>query len=222
MPMQPNRIAPAPWSLTGIGFVLLYHFPALFNQQFGFMQDYQQKGYKGWIGAVMLVDYNSSDVGPYYELLYIPGLFDLGEELTFSIFKIYVSSYDSLWNARENWAIPKELAQFNVTRLPDGSHLYRAEQQSRTFFELQVKPKGWQIPFSSKLLPLSRIMQLNHYGELLLTNIAASGQVRFCSLQKVYSDPAFFPPLNQLKPLATLTIRDFLMFFPVAKRFKSI
>jgi len=122
--MQLTQIAPAPWSLTGRGFVLLYYFPAAFNQQFGFMADYQQAGYKGGLGAVMLVDYNSSDVGPYYELLFIPGLFYLGGKLTFSISKIYVSSYDSLWNGRENWAIPKELAQFKVSELPNGSFVF--------------------------------------------------------------------------------------------------
>ena len=216
--MQPSRIAPAPWFLTGNGFVLLYHLPAAFNHQFGFMADYQKAGYKGGIGAVMLVDYKSSDVGPYYELLYIPGLFYIGGKLTFSISKIYVSSYDSLWNARENWAIPKELAQFKVTTLPDGSHRFQASQQDHQFLEVALKPKGWQIPFTSKLLPLSRITQQNHLGDLLLTPITLKGQVRFCSSEVKFSEPDFFPPIHQLKPIVTLTIQDFSMIFPVAEK----
>ena len=220
--MQPSRIAPAPWSLTGNGFVLLYHIPAAFNHRFSFMADYQKAGYKGGIGAVMLVDYKSSDVGPYYELLYIPGLFYIGGKLTFSVSKIYVSSYDSLWNARENWAIPKELAQFKVTELKDGSHVFRVEQENQKFFEVALKPKGWQFPFTSKLLPLSRITQQNQLGDLLLTPITVKGQVRFCSSKIMYSNPDFFPPVSQLKPFVTLNITDFLMIFSVAKNLKSL
>ena len=219
--MEPNLIAPAPWNLTGNGFVMLFHFPAYFNKQFGFMADYQQARYQGKIGAVMLVDYKASEVGPYYELLFIPGLFYLGGKLTFSISKIYVSSYDSLWNARQNWGIPKELAQFKVTELPDGTHLFQVEQQNHTFFEAQLKPKGWRFPFTSTLLPLTRITQQNKAGELLLTSIQAKGKKRLSSLKSIFADPDYFPPVSRVKPFITLSLQEFRMIFPAAERLQN-
>ncbi len=66
--MQLPKLSPPPWHLTGYGTVLLYHVPEKLNRENGFMAPYQEKGYRGWIGAVMMVDYHSSGVGPYREL----------------------------------------------------------------------------------------------------------------------------------------------------------
>lgn len=211
--MKPNIIAPPPWTLSGEGAVLLYHFPKEFNQDHGFMQDYQQQGYKGWIGAVMLVEYKTADVGPYFELLYIPGVFSIGGKLTFSVSKIYVSTYNSLWNGRENWGLPKELADFTVIKRSTGERVYEVEVDGQLILEALVKPWSPRIPFSNKLLPWTRIVQ-QLQNRLLLTHPIASGHMRVTSLKHVAANPVFFPPLHQLKPIAALSISDFLMTFP--------
>lgn len=212
--MKPNSIAPPPWKLTGEGVVLLYHFPEAFHRQYGFMEDYQQEGYKGGIGAVMLVEYKTADVGPYFELLYIPGFFKIGGKFTFSISRIFVSTYDSVWNGRRNWGIPKEQADFTAIRRPNGERLYEVEVNGKLIFEAQVNPWSPRIPFSNKLVPFTRIVQ-QLQDQLLMTRPTASGHMRLASLRRVAADPGFFPPLQQLKPLATLSIPDFLMTFPV-------
>lgn len=212
--MQPTLIAPPPWSLTGDGFVLIYSFSSKFNQQYGFLADYQRQGYKGWIGAVILADYKTSGVGPYRELLFIPGLFDLGGKMTFSISKIYVSTYDSAWNGTENWGIPKELADFNMTDRSDGSRVYEVSRDGKLFFEVCMKPLGPRFPVSTKLFPWSRIMQQLR-DRWLLTRPAASGQAQLSSLKNIFADPDFFPPLSRVKPLLVFSVRDLLMAFPV-------
>jgi hypothetical protein len=155
--VKPALIALPPWSLTGQGVVLLYRFSREFNEQYGFMEYYQSKGYIGGIGAMMLVEYQTTDVGPYIELLYIPGMFTIGGKLAFSISKIYVSTYVSAWNGKENWGIPKELADFSIVRRPNGEQVYEVEKNGSAFFEASLKPWGPQFPFSNKLLPLTRI-----------------------------------------------------------------
>lgn len=179
------------------------------------MADYQQKGYIGWVGAVILADYKTSGVGPYRELIYIPGLFRIGGKLSFSISKIFVSTYDSVWNGRQNWGIPKELAEFHIANRPDGMQVYKVGIAGKPFFEVQVKSWGPRLPIFSKLIPFTNITQ-QHENQLLLTRPAASGGVRIASLKHLTADPAFFPPLHLLKPLLVLSIPDFRMTFPVA------
>jgi hypothetical protein len=215
--IKPAVIAPPPWLLTGQGVVLLYRFSQEFNRQYGFMEYYQSKGYIGGIGAVMLVAYKTANVGPYFELLYIPGMFRIGGKLAFSISKIYVSTYDSAWNGKENWGIPKELASFTVVKRPNREQVYEVEMNGKAFFEARFKAWGPQLPFSNKFIPLTRITQQLR-EQFLLTLPTASGHMRLATLQHVKADAAHFPPLQQLKPLAVLSVQDFLMIFPVAKQ----
>ena len=211
--MKPNTVAPPPWTLTGEGIVLLYHFPEDFNRDHGFMEEYQQNGYKGWIGAVMLVEYKTADVGPYFELLYIPGIFSIGGKLSFSVSKIFVSTYESAWNGRENWGLPKELADFTVIKRPAGERVYEVEVNGQLVCEAHVKPWSPRIPFSNKLVPWTRLVQ-NYQNRLLLTHPNASGHMQVASVKHVVANPDFFPPLHHLKPVAALSISDFLMTFP--------
>jgi acetoacetate decarboxylase len=81
----------------------------------------------------------TSGVGPYQELLFIPGLFHIDGRYTFSISKIYVSTEASVRSGIENWAIPKELADFKIDTQDDGSTLYRSANQLRVGGRLFVK-----------------------------------------------------------------------------------
>ena len=49
--------APAPWTLTGNGLILVAHFPESFVRAHGFLAPYQQTTYRGWLGMVILADY---------------------------------------------------------------------------------------------------------------------------------------------------------------------
>jgi hypothetical protein len=212
--MASTTIAPAPWHLTGRGAVLLYHFPHSFNARYGFMEEYQQQGYKGWLGAVIVVDYTSSNVGPYQELIFIPGLFRLGGRWTFSISKIFVSTEDSVLNGQRNWGIPKELAKFNVQQQAAGSQHFSVSKNSTTFFEASLKTGGFSLPFRSRLLPLTRITQ-QALQQLLFTRIQVQGRTQFAKLQKVTANEDYFPPLQDLRPLLALSVTDFQMTFPL-------
>lgn len=212
----PSLVAPAPWHLTGKGLIFLYHFPKTFNQQFGFLDEYQQQGYRGGIGAVILASYKTSGVGAYQELMYLPGLVEVGGKLGFSISKIYVSTYSSVWNGRENWGIPKEKADFSVLQSADGSLTYQVRSAENTFFSARVKPWGPKLPVTTALLPLTRLVQqLRH--QFRWTNIQATGAVQLASAIAVSAQGSFFPPVQQLKPLLVLSVPNFRMTFPVAR-----
>ena len=205
--------APPPWTLHGDGLVLVAHFPETFVREHGFLADFQQTSYRGWVGTVMLVDYTTSNVGPYRELLFIPGLFSIGGNTTFSISKIYVSTQVSVGNGIENWGIPKEQADFDITHNPDGSMTYVVSQQGRPFFTVRATSGGLSFPVSTRLLPGFQVTQKRR-GELLLTAPTATGKGRFARLHNLRIDPAYFPDITQGTRLATIAVKEFTMMFP--------
>ncbi|RNI30461.1 acetoacetate decarboxylase family protein [Rufibacter latericius] len=207
-------IVPAPWKLTGDGMVWLYSIPKAFNLQYGFLSDFQKNTYKTGVGAVMLMNYQTSDAGPYQELLYIPALFSVQGKLAFSISKIYVSTESSALRGRQNWGIPKEVAEFSFLNFKEGTRTVEVRQGSSPFFSAQVKPWGPKFPFTTRLFPLNRIVQ-QQGGRFLLTQPEAHGRAQLASLVKIYSESSFFPPVQKVKPLATVRLSDFLMTFPV-------
>ncbi|RNI27903.1 hypothetical protein EFA69_17590 [Rufibacter immobilis] len=215
--MEPTPlVAPAPWQLTGEGVIWLYAIPEEFNRKHGFLADFQASAYVGRVGAVMYVNYHTSGVGPYQELLYIPGMFRLGRKLVFSISKTYVSTQSSVWNGRRNWDIPKEPADFRFERTTGGTLEMEVSAGSESIFAAQVTPFGPQLPFTTKIFPWGRIVQrLDH--ELLLTKPEAKGHLQLASTTHLTAEPRYFPPVQELKPLAVVAVQDFKMVFPVAE-----
>ncbi|ORY64302.1 uncharacterized protein BCR38DRAFT_369865 [Pseudomassariella vexata] len=80
--------------------------------------------YLGLLGMIQIIRYTDSPVGPYDELLIVPGYFSyprerdggiLDEETKVRVSRIYVSQKYTCWNGRMNWNIPKHLAKFDWT-----------------------------------------------------------------------------------------------------------
>lgn len=69
---------PAPWSLSGRRFILMYRFPEAFIRESCFLPDEWKDLKWSGLGYVMLIEYQDSPVGPYCELLIIPGKARLG------------------------------------------------------------------------------------------------------------------------------------------------
>ncbi|EEB98868.1 hypothetical protein MPER_01549, partial [Moniliophthora perniciosa FA553] len=99
-PMEVSRF-PAGWATS-------WQAEALADQEF-----------VGGPGMILVVQYDDSPVGPYDELIYVPGRFkhkDGTEALR--ITRIYVSTKESTENGRRNWNIPKQVAKFKYTKDP--------------------------------------------------------------------------------------------------------
>jgi hypothetical protein len=207
------NIVPPPWHLTGDGFIWLFKFPREFAQGNGWLADWQRARLKSTLGAVMLVDYRQTNVGPYRELLFIPGQFELGGKRLFSISKIYVSTEDSVWNGIENWGIPKDRADFTRAMHEDGGEMFSAARDGQTLFAANLAPFGPSFPIASSLVPLSVAQAL--HGDLLITHSTAKGSARLCRVRDLRVDAALFPDISRLKPIAVIAVKDFRMTFPV-------
>jgi hypothetical protein len=215
--------APPPWTLTGSGVILVAHFPKAFVRSQGFLEPYQQHAYQGWVGTVMLVNYATSPVGSYQELLFIPGLFRFGNNTSLSISKIYVSTPESVWNGRHNWGIPKELADFSFDKNADGSQSIRVSYEGIPFLSLRASPWSFRFPITTSVLPGFQVVQKQltttavsnpPLPALLLTRPSATGSARLATLSGLKTDPSRFPNIGQIKPLAVLTVENFQMTFP--------
>lgn len=203
---------PAPWHLKGKGYILLYKFSKEEIQNDKFLSDKFKKSFLGGFGAVMIVDYAESDAGPYSELLFIPGKFRYGRKKKNTISKIYVSSRESIMNGRENWAIPKEHADF--TFAPESKHIENINISSKGEQILTAKIKSGRLifPVNTAFLPFPLVQEQD--GKAFYTKFSGSGKGRFASIKEITINPELFPIAASKKPLLAVKVEPFKICFP--------
>lgn len=212
MPLSPTVVAPPPWKLTGNGYIFTFWFKKAWVKKFGHLLGFQQETFLGGLGTVMLVDYHSSDVGPYRELLIVPGKFNLNGKKQFSISKIYVSSYESVWNGVNNWGIPKELADFEINEISPNTEQIKVSLRGEVFLEAKFTKRNFYFPISTRFFPLKLAQQRKN--KLLITNSSAKGKATFLKYYELQINQAHFPDVSDLNPLTVLAVKDFEMVFP--------
>lgn len=213
MPLSPTIVAPPPWTLTGNGYIFTFWFKKDWVKKYGHLLGFQENNVLGGLGTVMLVDYHSSDVGPYRELLIVPGRFKLGGKKQFSISKIYVSTYESVWNGINNWGIPKELADFEINKLADNTEQIKVSVQGEVFLEAKLTKRKFYFPITTSFFPLRLAQQRE--DKLLITNSSAKGKATFVKSQELQINQTLFPDVSSLKPLTVLAVKEFEMIFPI-------
>ncbi|KAI8444883.1 hypothetical protein BY996DRAFT_6435003 [Phakopsora pachyrhizi] len=122
------------------------------------------KNFLGGFGTVQLVRYYKSPIGPYDELLIVPGKFSLPKELSGSssglrIPTIYVSTPQSVYNGCHHWNIPKKLARFEFIENPalHGEFEVKIYHQFNSSNEILDKSIPQQIQFSDQPFFSARI-----------------------------------------------------------------
>lgn len=211
-------LAPAPWSLTGTGYILLMKLPATVLDDPRHTPPELRGKRCGGLATVMLVDYQDSPVGPYRELLYIPGKFQFGARRYQSITRIYVSSMESVVNGRSNWGIPKDVCSFDYRYGgADGQDRCDASLDGRTFASFTFRPGRLTWPFSTAIVPraLLQLAQV-HGGQQFVYAPSAKGQVQFAKVTDWSFDSRLFPDLAQGRVLACVKVPRFTMGFPVS------
>lgn len=123
----------------------------------------------------MVLRYTESPVGPYDELLIIPGAFDSppfsDDKENPRVTRIYVSTLASVINGRKNWNTPKHLARFEFTEQKDGTRDVRVypltpsspgdneTYSAKPCFAARITPSWFvpapAIPFHTKFLPFT-------------------------------------------------------------------
>ncbi|NLB87765.1 MAG: acetoacetate decarboxylase family protein [Syntrophomonadaceae bacterium] len=205
---------PAPWNLSGKGYILLYKFSKTFAEEQNYLPEFLQGQFAGGLGTVMLVDYSTSNAGPYSELLIIPGKFKHRGKKFNTISKIYVSTMASVINGKKNWGIPKELAHFSFKKINTQTEKISIFSGENTIAEFTLKSGRLPFPVSTKLLPFPLIQY--HEGKYYYTNFYGSGTGKFAKLMDVSINSQFFPDVRGFKPLIAIKVEPFNITFPPA------
>ena len=209
---RPSLHFPAPWTLKGEGIILVYKFSKAWVAAHAFLDDYQKGNFKGGLGYVMLVNYHESPVGPYRELLIIPGKFKTFNRQ--SISRIFVDSASSTENGRYNWGIPKETvpmlwqSENNVDTIGVGP-------EDDPIFFCRIKTKGISFPATTGLMPI-RLQQVLG-GKTFLTDPKGSGWAKLATVEKLNINPERFPDFSGFRPLLCFKVNPFTMHFPISQ-----
>lgn len=208
--------APAPWTLLGRGYICMFRAPTALLDDERFVEP-TLRGKRGSsrFCYMMFVDYSDSPVGPYHELLFIPGSYPFEDgKRHLSISRIFVSSLDSVVNGQRNWGIPKDLAQFDVRYGDNGLDRVRVSLDGKTFAEMDFVSWPIPLPFTTAILPNSWVTLGQHLdGQSYVYRPSAKGWIRPGSLRRSKFDPNVFPDLAQATSLLTVDVTSFNMTF---------
>jgi len=205
--------APAPWNLSGRGFILIYRFPEAFVRESCFLpEEWKELKWSG-LGYVMFADYEDTPVGPYRELLIIPGKTSHGGVKLATIAKIYVDSTESMANGRQNWGIPKEFADFSWSQ-ENREHTIRVGG-SQPWLEIVMEHGSIPIPIDTRLIPMNLIQYID--DKQFRVSPKGRGTGRFTLIKGINVNPLFFPGIDELEPIVAFYVDPFQMSFPVAK-----
>ncbi|TAM11890.1 MAG: hypothetical protein EPN72_07625 [Nevskiaceae bacterium] len=209
---------PAPWTLTGRGWILLIRLPPQQLDDPRFVPDPLRGRRHGRYALMMAVDYAHSPVGPYRELLYIPGRFDFADGRRYSITHIYVSTQTSVVSGRRNWGIPKQRCDFSVEAAPNGATHFAAQLDDGTAFaQLELRAHGPRLPFSSAIVPgIFKTLSQLHDGYQFTYRPTARGHVRLARVTGMAFDGRHFPDCAAGHVAACVEVTDFQMTFPVS------
>ena len=223
-----------PWWLEGEGYIFPLKSSRDHALRCGFLPPSEQADFLGGWGVWMLVRYRESPVGPYDELLYIPGCSRRGWRLSWQISKIYVSTQASARAGIRNWGLPKEVAPFEFTE-DKGALKVRVGEASDPLFTATLRVYGPRFPIVSlgtppslrqpvrERLPATEYTQLPpvREGEWLQLPVLGRGWgwSRLVSLGDAQADPSRFPDVIESGSLRTgIACLPFRMNFSVPRQ----
>ena len=212
-----------PWTLRGDGYIIVTKSSTAQNLEDAAIPDELVDRYVNDINITMLVDYRDSPVGPYGELLYMPGNFRFADgKRHFSITRIYVDSLASLEDGRRNWGIPKELAEFSFE--PDGRDRERVTVRAdgEVFAEMRLTTFGPPFPVNTVWIPeIFRTLGEVLNGWTYVFALSGTGHARLVHFEPLYFDPVYFPDMNQRHVIAAFRVENFTLEFPIPEVFET-
>ncbi|WP_288433357.1 hypothetical protein [uncultured Deinococcus sp.] len=188
--------APAPWTLRGRGWLALYRLrPAR-------------------VGALLLVRYAASPVGPYDELMWVEAPIATPAGGRPSIRRIVVSTAASVTWGRRNWAIPKAQASFDWSVL---GQVRVTDADGEPYAHLAFRRAGPDLPVNAAWLPRAwrTVAQpaLDGRPDWLLTTIGGTAQASAARVTVLHTD-RLRPELSRQRPLLSLGFTEIGLHFP--------
>lgn len=201
-----GKITPAPWNLKGMGIMHFFCGPKRIDPFSG-------EEVAG-LGGFIIARYDESPVGPYNELLYIPGRHKIDGKSSFFISKIYVDSMESVVSGQANWGIPKELADIGIVQKGKSIEV-KASVENQCFFEAIISQGRFSFPVTTKLIPIP--LHQDWKSNYFYTQFVGSGRGAFSKLRLNHVDGKGFADTRNFRSLATIVVDPFKLTFPLAE-----
>jgi hypothetical protein len=209
-PKKPKNHFEPPWKLKGEGIIMVFRFKKEWVEENGFLNENQKGNFKGGLGFVMLVNYGESPVGPYKELVFIPGKFKSNNLQ--SITRIFVDSDLSTENGRFNWGIPKETVPIIWQKNGNEETIGIGTEEDPVLF-CKISSGGIPFPATTKIIPINLFQKLE--GKDFFTKPRGSGWAKLAKIESLKVDKAHFPDISKVKPLFCFKVNPFTMHFPL-------
>jgi len=210
-----SEVFPAPWKLSGKGYLVLFKFSKDEIAADKFLSDFFKENFVGGFASLMIVEYQHSNAGPYNEILLIPGKFKYNGKRKNTISKIYVSTQSSVDNGIRNWAIPKELADIKFTKIGHLSEKVTAQIDGNEFFSAEFRKFRFPFPVHTAFFPFPLVQFMN--DKVYFTKFSGKGIGYPVKLKSIKTDSLYFPDLSKKKIIAAITIDPFRICFPEAE-----
>ena len=208
-------VFPAPWNLKGKGYIVLFKFSKEEIAADIFLSEFFKNNFAGGLASLMIVEYQSSNAGPYNEVLLIPGKFNYKGKKKNTISKIFVSTMASVENGIRNWAIPKEFADIKFEQESNCCEKITASVGGKEFFSASFSKYWFPFPVHTAFLPFP-LVQLMDY-KAYFTKFKGKGWGCLAKLVSIKTNPAYFPNLSSKKIIAAIRVDPFRISFPEAK-----
>lgn len=203
---------PPPWRLTGSAYAIIYRFSESFVRERVTVPGALESRFAGGLGALLLVDYATSPVGPYRELAFTPGQFGVGGK-AYCVTQIVVSSSASAASGRANWALPKEVADFHVDSAGGVAH-WRVEQGGTLLLDARFRPGRLGLPLPRWLVRPKLAQPAGDH--LLLTRFRVGGRVHLADAEAPVTG-GLLPDLSRARPVGIVHLSRFNLTFPPAQ-----
>ena len=212
--------APAPWELRASGYIFVLKAGSAQFDASPFTPASLRDARTGPFAYVMFVDYAQTPVGPYRELLFIPGAFRYPDRKCFTVTAIYVSSAASVVNGRRNWGLPKELAEFEVEYGIGGERVDRVRMSvaGRPAAELTLRHYPFGIPLIGDLVPSGlRTLRQTRDGNRFTFAPTARAPMRVARVLEARIDSERFPAFTPDDVFAAVKLPKVELSFPEAQ-----
>lgn len=208
---------PAPWHLSGQGFVITYDFERSFVVKH--TPSFLKGKFDGGMGAIVVANYEASECGPYSEILFVPGRYIHQGEKFRTIEKIYVSSKAAKEGGQENWGIPKELADFEWESFPSGLEQLVVYKNKEPIIRIKFKMTKFTFPVDARWSTTPFIQKKG--DDLIKVKLRGSGKGRMASVVAMEINEDYFPDVSKIDSITALKVDSFNIKFPRAKVIKE-
>jgi len=215
--MDGIKRAKAPWRLAGDAYVVDLRMPEEILDRQCFVPESLKDRRLGNSSRMIYVDYKSSPVGPYRELLFNPPKFRFDRKPCRTISRIFVSTPESVVNGVENWGIPKAIAEFESKTLTHGWERVAVSVEGTVFAELTFSTVRFGFPFSDRWLPARfRTMAQHYQGRSYFYAPTTRATMKMGRLRESKIDSKMFPDISRGKITLCVRLENFRMWIPAA------